>query len=72
MTKRRNSTHKRKPEFRVVATGHRRSKRDIAVLQRASLDYFIAEQERLAQAARAEQLDADSPKNDPGGSRHDR
>lgn len=72
MTKRKNLTHKRRPEFRVVATGHRRTVRDITVLQRASLDYFIAEQERLAQADRAEQLDADPPKEDPGGSRHDR
>ena len=66
MTKRKNSTHKRKPEFRVVATGHRRTTRDIALLQRASLDYFIAEQERLAQAERSKQLDG--PEEDPGGS----
>jgi len=72
MTKRRKSTRNLRPEFRVVARGHRRTVRDITVLQRASLDYFIAEQERLAQADRAEQLDADPPKEDPGGSRHDR
>ena len=67
MTKRKNLTHKRRPEFRVVATGHRRTKRDIAVLQRASLDYFIAEQERLAQVERTEQLDAGAPDDDRGG-----
>jgi hypothetical protein len=51
MTKRRKSTRNLRPEFRVVA--------------RASLDYFIAEQERLAQAQRTEQLDADTPEEDP-------
>lgn len=67
MTKRRKSTRNLRPEFRVVARGHRRTVRDITVLQRASLDYFIAEQERLAQAERTEQLDADTPEDDRGG-----
>jgi hypothetical protein len=40
-------------------------------LQRASLDYFIAEQERLAQVERTEQLDADAPEGDQGGARHE-
>jgi hypothetical protein len=71
MTKRRKSTRNLKPEFRVVARGHRRTVRDIALLQRASLDYFIAEQERLAQVERTEQLDADTPEEDPGATRHE-
>lgn len=71
MTKRKKSPHNRKPEFRVVARGYRRSNRDIAMLQRASLDYFIAEQERLAQVERAEKLDASASEEDPGGDRHD-
>lgn len=71
MTKRRKSTRNLKPEFRVVARGHRRTTRDITMLQRASLDYFIAEQERLAQVERTEQLDADAPEGDQGGTRHE-
>lgn len=71
MTKRRKSTRNLRPEFRVVARGHRRTVRDITVLQRASLDYFIAEQERLAQAERTERLDADTPEEDPGATRHE-
>ena len=71
MTRRRKSTRNLKPEFRVVARGHRRTTRDIAMLQRASLDYFIAEQERLAQVERTEQLDADAPEEDQGGTRHE-
>jgi hypothetical protein len=71
MTKRRKSTRNLRPEFRVVARGHRRTVRDITVLQRASLDYFIAEQERLAQVERTEQLDAGAPEEDPGATRHE-
>jgi len=71
MTKRRKSTRNLRPEFRVVARGHRRTVRDITVLQRASLDYFIAEQERLAQVERTEQLDADTPEDDRGATRHE-
>lgn len=67
MTKRRKSTRNLRPEFRVVARGQRRTVRDITVLQRASLDYFIAEQERLAQVERTEQLDAGAPDDDRGG-----
>lgn len=71
MTKRRKSTRNLRPEFRVVARGHRQTVRDIAVLQRASLDYFIAEQERLAQVERTEQLDADAPEEDPEADHHE-
>jgi len=66
MTKRRKSTRNLRPEFRVVARWHQRTVRDITVLQRASLDYFIAEQERLAQVERTEQLDAGAPDDDRG------
>jgi hypothetical protein len=71
MTKRKKSTRNRKPEFRVVTRGYRRSNRDIAMLQRASLDYFIAEQERLAQVELAEPLDTPVRDEDQGGDRHD-
>ena len=71
MTKRKKSTRNHKPEFRIIARGYRRTDRDIAVLQRASLDYFIAEQERLAQVELAEQLDASTSEEDQGGDRHD-
>lgn len=71
MTKRKKSPRNRKPEFRVVARGYRRSNRDIAMLQRASLDYFIAEQERLAQVELAEQIDTPVSEEDQGGDRHD-
>jgi hypothetical protein len=51
--RKKKSTNKRSREFRVVVRGHRRTHRDIAKLQRASLDYYLAGQERLAQAERA-------------------
>jgi hypothetical protein len=71
MVRRRKSTRSPRPEYRVVARGHRRTARDIAALQRASLAYFIAEQERQAQAERAEQLEADTRQSDQESDRHD-
>lgn len=51
-TRKRGPNRGGKPKFRVVARGYPRTQRDISLLQRASVEYFLAEQEKRAEAER--------------------
>ena len=57
MTRRNGKGRGKSREFRVVAKGFRKARRDIERLQHASLDYFNAELERQAQEERSRLLD---------------
>lgn len=57
MARRNVRGQKSRREFRVIARGVRKSRRDIERLQHASLDYFNAELERQAQEEQSRQAE---------------
>ena len=59
MTRKNGSQRRNRREFKVVARGFHKARRDIEKLQHASLDYFNANLERLAQEERERLLHED-------------
>ena len=60
MTRRNQGRKPKRREFKVVAKGLRKARRDIERLQHASLDYFNANLEREAQQERERWLQGPS------------
>lgn len=53
-------------EFRVVARGYPRAKRDLERLQRASIDFVLAERERQAQEELARLAETNNKSKEEG------